>query len=81
MSRKHRKALKEEVRSYIYDKPGNGGKKYMLTYGAELIETLELESWDTMTKAKALAMINETFAEDGRPAATNIKAVNYFRVA
>lgn len=81
MSRKHRKALKEEVRSYTYRKPNNGCKTYMLTYGAELIETIELDNWDTMTKAKALALINESFSEDGKPTAKNLKAVNYFRVA
>lgn len=81
MSRKHRKALKEEVRSYIYDKPEAGFKTYMLTYGSELLYTIELPEWDTMNKKEALYWINEHFSEEGRPQVNNVEKVNYFRVA
>ncbi len=81
MSRKHRKALKEEVRSYIYNKPTKGFKTYMLTYGSELLYTIELPEWDTMNKKEALYWINEHFSEEGRTQVNNVKKVNFFRVA
>ena len=81
MSRKHRKALREEVYSYSYSKPmEEGGKMYMITYGSELLFIMEIDNWDTMTKAKALHWINEHFEDEGRPKVDNINKVNVFRV-
>lgn len=81
MSKKHRKALKEEVRSYIYDKPEKGYKTYMLTYESELLYTIDLPEWYTMNKKAALYWINDYFFENGKPQVNNLKKVNYYRVA
>ena len=82
MSRKHRKALKEEVYSYSYGKPMvDGDKMYMVTYGSELLFIVEIDNWDTVTKAKALHWINEHFEDIGRPQVNDLKRVRYFRVA
>ena len=81
MSRKHRKALKKEVYSYSYGKPmEEGDKMYMVTYGSELLFIMEIDNWDTMTKAKALHWINDHFEDEGRPKVDNINKVNVFRV-
>lgn len=80
MSKKARKALKQEVRSYIYDKPTPGCKMYMMTYGSELLYTFEIPVWDTMNKQAAMYWINEHFEEEGRPPVTDIHKVGFFRV-
>lgn len=81
MSRKARKALRDEVNSYSYDKPLKGCKVYALTYGKEIMYTFEAESYYGMNKAFALNIINDLREEEHLPPLTNIKKVNYFRVA
>lgn len=82
MSKSIREAAKKEVNSYIYDKPKAGFKVYALTYGAEIVMTLEVETWETMTKAKALFIIAEHYEDImQKQIKPNIHKVNYFRVA
>lgn len=81
MSRKNRKSLKEEIRSYIYDKPENGWKAYVLTYGSEIITRLDVETWQVVTKEYAFNAINNIREDEGKKPLSNIKKVNFFRVA
>ena len=83
MSKSIREAAKKEVNSYIYDKPKAGFKVYALTYGAEIVMTLEVETWYTITKAMAFHSIIRYFEEDeNKPLKNpNINKVNVFRVA
>lgn len=81
MSRKNRKAFKEEIKANAYYKPEDGFKVYAMVYGSEFLYTLEIENWDTMTKAKALHSINEHFFEEGEPQVNDVNRVHYFRIA
>lgn len=81
MSRKNRKSLKEEIRSYIYDKPENGWKTYVLTYGSEIITRLDVETWQVVTKEFAFNVINNIREDESKEPLPNIKKVNFFRVA
>ena len=83
MSKSIREAAKQEIKSYIFDKPETGWKTYALTYGAEIVMTLTVETWETMKKAIALHSITRYFEEEeNKPLKNpNIHKVNYFRVA
>ncbi|MCM1059631.1 MAG: hypothetical protein NC452_05000 [Eubacterium sp.] len=81
MSKKLRKALKNEIKSQSYGTPSNGCKLYVFTYGAEILFTYETETYNIITKETAFHIINDIFEDNEQEPITNIHKVNFFRVA
>lgn len=81
MSKKYRKSLKSEIKSTRYPNPEKGYKLYVFAYGSDPLFTYEAERYTIMSKEMALHIINEVRRDEQLEPLTNIKKVNYFRVA
>lgn len=81
MSRKFRKALRDEVKSGGYPKPDDGCKLYVFAYGSEPLFTYEIDADEVITKKMAFNIVNRILTGEGEPPKTNIKKISFFRVA